>query len=210
VLVLSLCQQLCPEKIPVKTTERLGQGGADGETFAIEKDPNKVIKFSIIYDRFNKTPDTIYQQDILPVLDYLITNKPGICPTIYQHECLGEYSRPMDYWKDGLQKFLIHYYIMEKLFPITEDEKKVFHSIASHEDRGIKKDFSSEKIDETLQGLARGLDFDEKMITLFCTQLRGSSIQFNDLHPRNIMKNNFNQFKIIDFDRCQLLNLEKC
>jgi hypothetical protein len=202
--VLSLCQQLCPEKIPVKTAERLGQGGADGEVFAIENDPDRVIKFSIIYDRFEQSPKVIYQKNVAPVLDFLLFNKPVICANLYEHGCLGEYSRKMNYWKGGIQKFLIHYCIMEKLFPISEDENKVFHSMVSHEDRLIKKDLSPEKIDETLRGLARGLDFDAKMVTLFCTQLREAPFSHSDIHIRNILKDAAGYFKLIDFDRAIL------
>ena len=206
--VLSLCQQLCPEKIPVKTAERLGQDGADGEVFAIVNDLNRVIKFSIIYDEdgyIDQSPRADYQKYVVPVLDYLLTNKLPVCATIYEHGCLGEYSRDMKYWKNGIQNFLIHYCIMERLFPITEDENKVFHSLISHEDRLIEKKFPSKKIEKMVEGLKRGLDFDAKMVMLFCEQLRDSKVKQGDLHSRNVMKDIDGYFKIIDFDRCDLL-----
>lgn len=203
-IVLSLCQQFCPEKIPVKTAERLGHGGADGETFAIKNVPNKAIKFSIIYDRFDQSPISIYQKEVVPILDFIMTVKPAICATVYEHGYLGEYTREMPYWKNGYQNFVIHYCIMERLVSLTEDERKVFHTLVSHEDREIKKDLSPEKIDETLRGLARGLDFDAKMITLFCEQLRGASLLHSDIHTRNILKDSLGYFKLIDFDRAIL------
>src|ERR1700686_1945407 len=193
-IVLDLCRQLCPEKIPVKIAGPIGFGGADGEIFGIENIPNKVIKFSIIYNRFDnlmeayKEPQDIYHQDLVPVLDYIMRTHPLACATIYQYGCLGEYSRPMPYWNNGIQTFIIHYYIMERLFPLSEDEKKVFHSIVSHEDRRLIKDFSSEKLNKILQGLAYGLDFNLEMINLFCENLRICKINHNDLHQRNILK----------------------
>lgn len=199
-IVLDLCNRFCPDKIPVKTAECLGDG-ADGELFAILNEPNKVIKFSVIYDRFSKSPKTIYKKNILPVLKYIVDNQPSICANIFEHGYLGEYSRPMPYWKDGIQSFVLHYCIMERLLSLSEDENKVFHSIISHEDREIKKDFSLEEVFVILQGLTRGLDFDLEKIMAFCKQLRLSKINHNDLHPRNIMKNKNGQFKIIDFDR---------
>jgi serine/threonine protein kinase len=203
-LVLNLCQQFCPEKIPVKTAERLGHGGADGETFAIKNDPTKAIKFSIIYDRFSQSPISIYQKEIAPTLDFIMTVKPTICATVYEYGYLGEYVREMPYWKDGYQNFVIHYCIMEKLLPLTEDEKKVFHTLISHEDRKIKKDLSPEKIGETLRGLARGLDFDAEMIILFCEQMRKTNFSHSDIHPRNILKDTNGHYKFIDFDRAIL------
>ena len=179
----------------------MGHGGADGETFVVENDSTKAIKFSIIYDRFEETPLSLYQKKILPVLDYIMMVKPQMCARVYEHGYLGEYSRPMIYWRNGIQNFVIHYCIMERLFPLTEDEKKVFHSLVSHEDREIEKDLSPEKIEKMLRGLARGLDFDAEMVILFCNQIRTSLLNHNDLHFRNIMKNKIGEFKTIDFDR---------
>ena len=64
--------------------------------------------------------------------------------------------------------FILHYYIMEKLYTISEDEYKVFHTILSHEDREIKKNWSRKKIEETIKGLSLGLDFDKDKVLSFC------------------------------------------
>jgi serine/threonine protein kinase len=204
VFVLSLARQLCPDKIPVPTGERLGHDGADGETFEVANDPGKAIKFSIIYDRFPQPPLDIYYRQIIPILDYVMTTRPPMCAHVYEHGYLGEYSRPMPHWRNGVQSFVIHYCIMEKLFSLTEDEKKVLHSLVSHEDRNIKKDLSSNRIKEMLGGLACGLDFDSEMVILFCNHLREASLEHLDIHVRNIMKDASGQFKLIDFDRAIL------
>lgn len=203
--VLTLCKQLCPEKIPVQPGERLGDG-ADGEVFVIADEPTKVLKLSVIYDRFEDPPQFIYFNQIAPVLDYVMLNKPLVCATVYEHGFLGEYSRKMAYWRKGEQKLLIHYCIMERLFELSEDEKKVFHSLVSHEDRNLEKDLSPEKIKEIIEGLAKGLDFDSKKVKLFCDQLCETSFSHLDIHPRNILKDKDGYFKLVDLDRVILEN----
>ena len=83
-------------------------------------------------------------------------------------------------------------------------KKKVFHSIISHEDKGIVKDLSPNIINQKLIGLNKGLEFDLNKVNLFCRDLQQTAIQHNDLAPRNIMKDKNNNYKIIDFDRCKL------
>jgi hypothetical protein len=169
--------------------------GADGEVFKLPNCPDKVIKLSIIFDEYENSPLFIYQNRILPILEYLWIENPPICPIVFEHGYFGQLMQ------NPIGEFSIHYCVMERLLPLTEDENKVFHSVVSHEDREIKKDLSPIKINEMLLGLAFGLDFDLEMIMLFCEQLRESKIKQKDLHPRNILKNGIGQFKIIDFDR---------
>jgi serine/threonine protein kinase len=206
--VLNLCQQLCPDKIPVVIGNRVGHDGADGECFQVSDHPDKVIKFSIIYDRFYQSPLDIYHRQVVPILDYVMTTRPSMCVRVYEHGYLGEYSRPMPHWRNGVQSFVMHYCIMEKLFSLTEDERKVLHSLVSHEDRNIKKDLSPNRIKEMLGGLACGLDFDSEMVILFCNHLREAKLLHQDLHIRNVMKNASGQFLLIDFDRAMLNNGE--
>jgi serine/threonine protein kinase len=201
-LVLPLCQQFCPDKLPVKTDLQLGQG-RDGECLSIVGEPNKVIKLGIMYDQF----DNYHQID--RVLKYLQLTQPGMTTPyvkLYDYECLGTYPRPMINWGNGQQEFLLYYYIMEKLEKISEDEKKVFHTILSHEDQAIEKNIDLFKIEKTLQGMSRGLDFNLKRIMLFCEQIKNSKIKHNDLHPRNIMKHGDGDFKAIDLDLCIINN----
>jgi hypothetical protein len=200
--VMSLCRQFCPEKIPVKTGERLGDG-ADGEVLEIVDEPNKVLKLGIFYERHDKGFLKYYKQ-IQAVLDYMMLVRPPAYVRVYEHGYLGSYARSMPAWKSGKQSFIIYYYIMEKLLKISEDERKVFHSILSHEDRGIEKNFSLEKIREMLEGMGRSLDFDAEKVTLFCDNIRGASIWHLDLHVRNIMKDSMGDFKLIDLDRIEL------
>lgn len=200
--VLSLCKQFCPEKLPVQFGARLGEG-ADGEVFSILGDEDKVIKLGILYERHDKGFENYYKQ-IQSVLDYLIRTQPRAYARVYEHGYLGSYSRAMPAWRTGTQNFIIYYYIMERLQKISEDERKVFHSILSHEDRGIKKDFSQEEIQKMLDGMSRGLDFDAEKITFFCESIKMAPITHMDIHVRNIMKDDVNTFKLIDLDRIEL------
>lgn len=200
--VLSLCRQFCPDWIPSNLGERLGEG-ADGEVFSLTDDPQKVLKLGIIYEHHNGELFYYYNQ-IDKVLDYMIAVRPSAYARVYEHGYLGLYSRKMPFWRKGVQKFIIYYYSMEKLQKISEDESKVFHSILSHEDRGIEKNYPPDKIQEMLEGLSVGLDFDAKKVTLFCDNISGAAISHLDIHVRNIMKDDANNFKLIDIDRIEL------
>jgi thiamine kinase-like enzyme len=117
---------------------------------------------------------------------------------------MGSYSR--DAWKNTKQRYVLYYYIMEKLQKITEDEHKVFDSLVSHEDRGKKKNFTPAKVKEMLQGLRKGLDFDAQRVTFFYDNFNKSPVAHLDIHPRNIMKDAAGNFKLIDFDRAEINN----
>ena len=200
--VLSMCRAFCPDKLPYQVGERLGEG-ADGEVFSIPNEPQKVLKLGILYERHDREFESHYKH-IQKVLDYLIVNQTAAYARVYEQGYLGTYSRKATYWRNGEQKFIIYYYTMEKLEKISEDERRIFHSILSHEDRGIEKKFSPDKIREMLQGMSRGLDFDAEKVTLFCDNIRSAPISHLDIHVRNIMKNGLGDFKLIDLDRIEL------
>jgi hypothetical protein len=200
--VLSLCNQLCPANLPVQTDVCLGEG-ADGEVFTIVGQPDKVIKLGIFYERHDKKFLQYYKQ-IQKVLDYLILHQPQAYARVYEHGHLITSARKAEHWRSGQQKFIIYYYTMEKLQKTTEDERKVFHSILSHEDRGIEKNFSPEKLREMLNGMGSGLDFDAEQVTIFCNNIRSAPISHLDIHVRNIMKDEAGMYKLIDLDRIEL------
>jgi hypothetical protein len=200
--VLSLCNQLCPDKIPVSVGDRLGDG-SDGEVFSIRTDPNKVIKFCILYERLDRGLRDYDRTQ--KVLEYMLKEQPEPYAKLYEYGHLGDFTRKV-VGRRKEQPYVMYYYVMEKLQKLSEDEKKVFHTILSHEDRGIEKNYSSEKIREMLQGLGRGLDFDAEKVTLFCDNIRSAPVSHLDLHVRNIMKDMSGHFKLIDFDRSILEN----
>jgi hypothetical protein len=201
-LVLNLCQKFCPEKIDFPLSSRLGDG-ADGEVFELKDTTDKVIKFSVLYEYPGEDLDTKYDQ-ICRTLDFIKMYKPDSYARVYEHKTLGRYTRPFAGSNQG-QKYILYYYFMEKLLKISEDEKRVFHSILSHEDKNLNKNFSINKIKKMLTGMSMGLDFDEKKVILFVESLKMSKVCHNDLHVRNIMKDFNGNFKLIDFDRSYLL-----
>lgn len=201
-LVLKLCQQLCPDKIPVITSTKLGDG-ADGEVFEIKDDPDKVIKFCVLYQTGSIKIQNTYKLTC-EVLDCLIANPAPTYAHVYSHAHMGDFSRPIA-WGKKTQPYILYYYTMEKLYKISEDERKVFHSIVSHEDRGIKKNFTATKIKEMISGMSASLDFDAERVTFFCENFKNTSVSHLDVHVRNIMKDSVGNFKLIDFDRAQIM-----
>lgn len=199
-LVLNLCQKFCPDKIPCITNNKLGDG-ADGEVFDIADDNGKVIKFCILYQNDDHYLPDVYNQ-VKDVLDYLINTPVHTYARVYSQKYMGEFSRTV--WGGEKQNYIMYYYIMEKLNKISEDESKVFHSLISHEDRGIKKNFSILKIKEMLQGMGKSLDFDAEKVIFFIDNLNNNQITHLDIHVRNIMKDSNGNFKLIDFDRAQI------
>jgi len=194
---------LLSDQLPIFQYYPLGQEigvGSDGQVFEILNDPNKVIKFCIIYDCYNQPIHKLYN-DTKNSLDYIKRCQPCVCTRVYEHDLLIRSSRQT---VNGSQDYLIHYYVMEKLYKTTADERKVFHSILSHEDRGIIKDYTEPIVRDMLQGMRRGLDFDIEKVILFYNNLINSPIRHPDIHVRNIMKNKQGEYRLIDFDNIKI------
>lgn len=161
--------------------------GVDGCVFDYY---NNVIKFCIIDNSNITLPEA---NVIKSNMDYVIWNNPNVFARVYTCEFL--YSN-IDLY--------IYYYVMEKLNHISEDESKVFRSLLSHEDRNCKKDYSLNQIQSMLDGMKLGLDFDYDKVFSFCKNVMNSNVKQHDIHERNIMKDNFGNFKFIDFERIEV------
>lgn len=162
--------------------------GIDGQVYSFQNE--KIIKISRICSELNLSFFSLEK-----ILSYLKNNRTHVFASVYDYGYLGKINNDEFY-----------YYISEKLKPLSEDEKKVFHTLISHEDRNIVKNYSDAKIKKILFGLMRGLDVNPKKVIFFCTSLRRSRIKHLDLHSRNIMKNNNGDFKLIDFTRIKMEN----
>ena len=137
----------------------------------------------------------------LMLLNELEKESPSCFAKVYDYGLIHFGERETEV---GKQKYVVYYSILEKLYAISEDEKKVFHTILSHEDSGKIKKFSSKELGKILFNLRRGLDFSEEEVKLFHTNLQATKIRHCDIAPRNIMKNKLGKFKLIDFDRMEI------
>jgi serine/threonine protein kinase len=199
--VLSLYEKNYPDHIPYY--DLLGNevgAGSDGQVFDI-KGTNKVIKYCILYQDYSNDLHFKFEE-IMKAICNIRDYNPNICARVYEFDFIAYGSRRVFRGLD--QKYVMYYYIMEKLSKISEDEKKVFHTILSHEDRGIIKNFKDKELKEILFGLSRGLDFDEERVIIFYNNLKNSPIQHLDIHVRNIMKDSEGNYRLIDFDRVNI------
>lgn len=204
-LTLSLCKAACPELIPPGIGKCLGDG-SDGQVFELVNDPTKVIKFSALFCYFDEDLESKYL-NIVKTLYYLMSYDDPAYAKVYDIQDLGKQSR--EFFSDRvslgeIQEYILYYYTMEKCMKLSDDEKKVFHSILCHEDKKIVKNFTPLQLKNILAGLSKGLDFDEKKVTLFCENVRRSPLRHLDIHVRNIMKTKEGDFKLIDFDKTRL------
>lgn len=188
--------------LPYSLGSEIGFGGADGQCFEIINQPNLVIKLSVLYEEYLSSITNQYKV-IENNINYLISNPIVGYVRVYTHEYLGSYKRFFCAAHNNEQEYILYYYVMEKLNKISEDEKKVFHTILSHEDSNIIKDLSYQKINKTLSELSRGLDFDYEKILYFCDNIKKSPIQHLDMHSRNVMKDELGNFKLIDLERLE-------
>jgi hypothetical protein len=189
-------RQICFESLPYKFNLLLGKG-ADGEVYSLHNHPNKVIKICVLYDlHFSIDEDFNRVQSILNELR---------CTDIHAYVNIhwwGKIYEGYRYTVNAPQKYILYYYVMDQLSPISEDEYKLFHSLLSHEDRNLIKDFSVPYVNNLLDALNPYLQFDKNKVIQFYLELKDSKLQQTDLHPRNIMKTKSGNYKIIDIDRC--------
>lgn len=173
--------------------------GADGQIFSLLDHKDKVIKLCVSYDNYS-------YEYIDSILSYLETNNDHICVRVCEHAYIGSGSEKSLY---GERNFILYYYIMDRLNKISEDEKKVFHSILSHEDMNVNKQYSLSTVSNMLHGMQKGLDFDYNKVIYFYNEIKLSKLDHRDMHVRNIMKDNVGNFKLIDFDRARIKNESK-
>lgn len=204
-LTLNLCQKFCPHLIPLNLGESLGDG-SDGQVFSLTSDAGKVVKISLLTCYLGEDLNSEFCR-IQRSLSYLKENNDAAYARLYAHESMGKFSRSIFSDRISLgeeQDFILYYYFMEKCQKLSEDERKVFHTLLDHEDRNIVKKYTPAKIKNILTGLAVGLDFDEKKVIFFCDNLKRSPLRHRDISTRNIMKNDIGDFKLVDFDRTEL------
>jgi hypothetical protein len=188
---------LPPDKQSLILADKLGDG-RDGEVYALQY-LSTVVKFSVIFDLGFNGAEVLQARyyDLERVLAFIENCSPSYIVSILDHKLLHQGVRAT---VDGEQPYLVHCAVMERLNKLTEDEKKVFHSILSHEDANIKKLFGRDRLQEILDGLTTGLSFDREQVESFYYAVLAGSLYHDDIHPRNIMKSDDGIFKLVDLD----------
>lgn len=188
--------------IPYQLDKEIGNG-ADGQIFTLPQFPNKVIKLGVIHC---SSIISFQLRNMEKVLNYLINNNVNTYVKVFEYQYLGKFNKKVQSYT---QEYYLYYYIMEKLLPISKDENKVFHSLLSHEDANVSKQYSHQQVISMLNGLSYGLEFDFQKVLYFYKNIKKVPICHNDIHPRNILKNNKNEFKLVDLDRSVLSKKSK-
>lgn len=193
-----LCESYSDIEIP--SALLIGRG-VDGDVYDLSN--GMVMKLSTFKESNLDLLENSIKR-ITEVFDFIIKNNPATYAKVY--ECVI-YNHILQI-NGGVAEYLLQFSTkLEKLNELSLDEKKVFDSILSHQDSGSTKNYSISKIKEMLIGMGTALDFNFKKIMFFCRNLE-PGIRHNDIHTRNIMKDNSGNFKLIDFDRCTLTNKE--
>lgn len=184
-------------KLPFSIGPSLGQG-ADGEVRELIGQPKKVIKLSVMYDLDYSGSFKNDYINKLAVYHKIMRDSPSCLVKLHDYGLIHFGDRLTEV---GKQEYVVYYSVMEKLYSISEDESKVFHTIISHEDNNKIKAYSDKELNRILYNFRRGLDFSEEEVKLFHTNLKNCKFRHNDIAVRNIMKNGLGKFKLIDIDR---------
>lgn len=178
-------------------SHNLGQSlgyGAHGEVFEVLGDSDKAIKLSVLYDAYDTPIDHMFN-NILQVHTYLKGKCIFPLASIYEFAKISEGSRDT---VDGKQKYITYYCVMERLLPLKEDDKKVLKTICDIYNKNVEQ---KKPIKNILKELSCWFDFDQHKVLEFYDALVKCPISHNDVHRRNILKDKYNNFKLVDFDR---------
>ena len=184
-------------ELPFLLGEEIGSG-VDGQIFEKKDNPSRVIKISCT----DNTWEHSNYHRLAEILLYLDFKSYWHFAKMYDHGPLHTFDESTG----SLRKvFTIHYIEMEKLLPLSEDEVKIFHTLLSHEDANKKKEFNTDQILSMVNKLSEYLVLDKVKVCGFCFAIMDCYLKHKDLHPRNIMKNAEGNFRLIDFDRLELV-----
>ena len=184
----------CPEKL-LPSLEKLGDG-FHGEAYLIPDD--KVIKYSLVYQSMIDEPVTKFYLDLEKVLKYQQKNDYPCFVKVLDFNLLSFDNKDLKYGKEDV---IFYQTTMERLSPVSIDEKRVLKTIVkSHRD--LNKTWN--QIIISVRDQSYWLDFDvEKMIS-FIYFLDDAPIIHHDMSSSNIMKDKNGNFKLIDLDFSRL------
>lgn len=192
----SLVKDFCPEKNTIEPGTLLGDG-FHGEVFEITSDPNKVVKYSCVSDAMvgDQSLQSFFE-NLSDVLDFQKRNDYACFVQVFDFGLLHSGKRVS--YRNRKESFILYYMVMEKLFPLTSDEKKLFKTICDAYEQ------HSPSIKKIVNEQADWLSFDKEKVFSFLNQFDNSPIVQNDFQRRNIMKDREGNYKIIDFDYSEL------
>ena len=191
--ILEAVQANFPQAIKHITPYRKIGKGVDGEVFLFKEKEDRVVKFGSLFLESSSLDIEVLNYNI----SFFIKHNPQAFVRVYEYVYLGNV-----YIDD--KKVALYYSVMEKLNAITDDEKRVFNTLVSHQDSNKVKDLSPQVIDKLISYLEIGMDFEAHKVRQFCRTIDGNNIKHLDLHERNIMKDDQGNFKLIDLDRIQI------
>lgn len=180
-------------RLPFVLGDELGSG-IDGQVFENKSDNNNVIKISCV--AANEYWDSVHH-----LLFQLKDKKYWHFAKVYEFGPLLTFDQGDDDLDLPSKEFTIHYVEMEKLLHLSEDERKLFHTLLSHEDANKKKEYTRTQLISLIEELSKWLSFDKESALAFCYAVMNCPIHHKDLHTRNIMKNAAGGFRLVDFDR---------
>jgi hypothetical protein len=186
-----------PEFISNSIGDELGYG-VHGQVFDLKGPKGRVIKFTKLYDNPIYPLDNAFREN-KKVYQFLMKHDYPCFAKVFDMQFIAKEQRKT---VDGLQDFIIYYSILEKLLPLEEDEKKVFKTICAIHNQDIE---NNKPVPELLDELSEWFSFDKERAIKFWNALKSSPIHHNDVHRRNIMKDSFNNYKLVDFDKATLL-----
>lgn len=189
-------QLYLPDKLFPKGLTEIGSG-ADGTVY--ETSSNEIIKVSV---HVNWDYHNIYdsQKTILSNLAHIEKNSPCHLVKIYDIGKINYITKFKSIHGD-LDAY-IYSYSMERLIDLSEDERRIWDSI-SHRDTGDPVKITKQTFENT-KTLCDFYNIDFKKPSFFLKCITQSNIIHLDVHPRNIMKDNENNYKLIDLDRISI------
>jgi hypothetical protein len=172
--------------------------GADGQVFDLKDDSSKVVKIGVLYD----VHETLSLDDSFNAIEknyrHFINGSETHFVNIFEFGMIGKGTRNT---VAGPENYIVYYIIQEKLFSMSEDEKKALKTVCDVINGVVK---NSKPVSSILKDLNNWFDFDYSKVNGFFEQVKCSKIQHLDFHRRNILKDANGCFRLIDLERLNI------
>ena len=173
--------------------------GADGQVFDIIGSSNKVIKIGVLYD----VAEDKSLNDSFKVIEsnyqHIISNPKDHIVKIFDFGMIGQGIRDT---VAGPENYIVYYIIQEKLFAMSEDEKKALKTVCDVINGNVK---NTKPVSCILKDLVDWFDFDYNKVNQFFNHVSSSNVKHGDFHRRNILKDSKGFFRLIDLERMSVV-----